>query len=486
MASLLTATLAGCALGPDFTPPEPPPVAHYLPPGGPTGAAGLTVRPGADIPARWWEFFQSRQLNELVEQGIRHNSDLQAAEAAVRIAQANALAQRGALFPQINANWNSSRFKESDTLSPNLASGRNPYSLHTAQVTVSYVADVWGKMRRETESLEAIAENQAFQREAVYLTLASNIALAAIQEASLREQIAATRRIISAQAQLLGLLRRQLELGQVAEPDVLAQETAVAQARLLLPPLERNLEQQRHLLATLTGRFPAEGAPTSFDLGSLRMPRELPLTLPGDLVRQRPDVRAAEASVHAASAQVGVAIASRFPQITLSGNNGSVAETVSRLFHPGTGFWTIAGDVLQPVLDGGTLRYKQKAAEEALVQAQAQYRTAVLSAFQNVADTLRALQADARSLRAATTAERAAARTVDLIRTQIERGQVNLPILIPAQKAYLEASLARVQAQAARLADAVALFQALGGGWWNRGEAAVAQYHPRAVIRRDQ
>jgi len=279
------------------------------------------------------------------------------------------------------------------------------------------------------------------------------------------------------QAQLLGLLRRQYDLGQVAEPDVLIQETEVAKARLLLPALERKLEQQRHLLATLTGRFPGDDVPAALDFASLRMPRELPLTLPADLVRQRPDVRAAEASVHAASAQVGVAIANRFPQITLSGNSGSIADKVAQLFHPATGFWTVAGDVMQPVFDGGTLRYRQRAAEETMVQATAQYRGAVLAAFQNVADTLRALQADARALHAAIAAERAAQRTVGLIRTQIERGQVNLPILIPAQKAYLETSLARVQAHAARLADAVALLQALGGGWWNRWEAATVPAH---------
>jgi NodT family efflux transporter outer membrane factor (OMF) lipoprotein len=469
--------LCGCTLGPDFAPPEPPPVASYLPPGGPRDGAGVRIRHGSDIPAQWWELFGSRALNDLIEQGLRHNPDLHAAEAAVRIAQANALAQRGTLFPQVATNWNSSRQKSSDTLSPVLASERNPYSLHTAQVTVGYVLDVWGKTRRETESLRAQVEIQAFQREAVYLTLASNVALAAIEEASLREQVAVTRRIISMQAQLLGLLRRQYDLGQVAEPDVLIQETEVAKARLLLPALERKLEQQRHLLATLTGRFPGDDVPAALDFASLRMPRELPLTLPADLVRQRPDVRAAEASVHAASAQVGVAIANRFPQITLSGNSGSIADKVAQLFHPATGFWTVAGDVLQPVFDGGTLRYRQKAAEETMAQATAQYRGAVLAAFQNVADTLRALQADTRALHAAIAAERAAQRTVGLIRTQIERGQVNLPILIPAQKAYLEASLARVQAHAARLADAVALLQALGGGWWNRWEAATVPAH---------
>jgi len=473
-APLLAATLTSCSLGPDFVPPEAPSVTRYLPPGGPKDAPGLKIRPGADIPARWWELFRSPALNELIECAILHNADLHAAEAAVRVAQANALAQRGALFPQVAGNWNSSRQKVPiATLDSPAANKAEFFSLHTAQVTVSYVADVWGATRRQVESLEAQAENQAFQREGVFLTLTSNIAVAAIQEGSLRGQIAATRRLIALQSQLLGLLRRQNSLGQIALTDVLVQETALAQSRLLLPPLEKQLEQQRHLLATLTGRFPGQDGTASFQLRSMRTPRELPLSLPAELVRQRPDVRAAEATVHAAGAQVGVAIANRFPQITLSGNAGSTAYTVSQLFHPGTTMWMIAGNVLQPVFDGGTLRHRQEAAEAALVQAMAQYRSTVLTAFQNVADALRALQADARALSAAVAAERSAARSIDLARRQVEQGQVSLPILLNVQQAYLQASLARVQAEAAQLADTVALFQALGGGWWNRWEPAI-------------
>jgi NodT family efflux transporter outer membrane factor (OMF) lipoprotein len=460
-----------CALGPDFTLPEPPPVTQYLPAGDPTPPT-QRIRPGADIPARWWELFRSSALSQLIEDAIQHNPDLQAAEAAVRIAQSNALAQRGGLFPQAGANWNSQRQRVPiATLDSPAANNAESFSLHTAQVTVNYVADVWGSVRRQTESLEATAENQAFLREGVYLTLTANIALAAIQEASVRGQIAATRRLIALQTQLLEILRHQNTLGQIALPDVVVQETALAQARLLLPPLQKQLEQQRHLLATLSGRFPGDAGVAIFDLRSLHRPRELPLTLPAELVRQRPDVRAAEATLHAANAQVGVAIANRFPQITLSGNAGSTAYAVSHLFSPGTNLWMIGANALQPVFDGGTLRYKQKAAEEALVQAMAQYRAAVLTAFQNVADTLRALQADSRALEAAATAERSAARSIDLIRSQMSQGQISLPVLLTAQQAYLQTSLARVQAQAALLADTVALFQALGGGWWNRWEA---------------
>ena len=424
------------------------------------------------IPAQWWELFRSPALDRLVQDGIAHNADLTAAEAAVRVAQANARAQRGALFPIAIGNFNATRQKVAAGLSSPLESGADNFSLYTPQVTVTYLADVWGGTRRQIESADAQVEMQAFQREGVYLTLTSNIALAAIEEGRLRAQIAATQRIIDLQSQLLGLLRRQNEQGQIALPDVVAQETAVAQVRLLLPPLEKHLAQQRNLLAFLTGRFPSEASLASFQLGSFHLPRRLPLSLPADLVRQRPDVRAAEANLRAANAQIGVALANRLPQITLSGNAGSSAEKLTQLFSPATGFWTIAGNLAQTVFDAGTLENKQRAAEETTNQAVALYRAVVLAAFQNIADVLRALQSDAHALDAAVAAESSAARNVDLVRRQVEQGQANVPILLTAQQALLQTSLARVDAQASRLADTVALFQALGGGWWKRPSVA--------------
>ena len=440
------------------------------------GVPGQRMAYGGDIPDRWWELLRSRHLNSLIEDGIIRNAELEAAEAAVRVAQANALAQRGALFPQVLANFNPSRQKTpTQSLATNAASGASIYSLHTAQVTVNYVPDVFGGTRRLIETADALVEVQAFQREGVYLTLTANIALAAIQEASLRGQLAATRRLIALQTQLLGILSQQNERGQIALPDVVAQETAVAQAKLLLPPLEKQLAQQRDLIAFLTGHFPSEDVAATFQLQSFRLPRKLPLSVPADLVRQRPDVRVAEANLRAVNAQIGVAIANRLPQITLTGNVGSTATAISQLFTPGTGFWMIAGNVAQTVFDAGTLENKQRAAEEAMTQSMALYRSTVLTAFQNVADTLRALQADARAVSAAIAAERSAARYIDLVRRQVEQGQVSIPVLLNAQQAYLQTSLARVQAQASRLADTVALFQALGGGWWNRPETAAAQ-----------
>ena len=375
----------------------------------------------------------------------------------------------------VTANYNASRQQVPiQSLTSNAASGADIYSLHTAQVSVNFVADVFGGTRRQIEAADALIDVQAFQREGVYLTLTANVALAAIQQGSLRGQIAATRRLIGIQTELLGILRQQYDRGQIALPDVVAQETALAQAKLLLPPLEKQLGQQRDLLAFLTGRFPSQDVAASFELRSFRLPRKLPLSLPADLVRQRPDVRVAEANLHATSAQIGVTIANRLPQITLTGNAGSTASALSQLFAPGTIFWTIAGNAVQTVFDAGTLEQKQRAAEATFNQSSAQYRNVVLTAFQNVADTLRALAADARAVEASTAAERSAMRSIELVRNQVEQGQVSIPILLNAQQAFLQTSLARVQAEAARLADTVALFQALGGGWWNRLDSAAA------------
>lgn len=460
--------LAGCAVGPDFKPQPPPATTRYLADPAGDRVPGQQVEPGAEIPAQWWELFRSPALNRLVQDGLARNTDLAAAEAAVRVAQANALAQRGALFPSIAGTFASTREKIAVDLSSPLESGASVFDLHTGQVTVTYVADVWGGTRRLVEAADAQTEMHAFQREGVYLTLASNIALAAIEEGRLRAQIAATRRIITLQLEVLRLLRRQQEQGQIALTDVVAQETAVAQTKLTLPPLEKQLAQQRHLLAFLTGRLPSDTPGATFEPGSLRMPRRLPLSLPADLVRQRPDIRAAEANLRAANAAIGTAIANRLPQITLTGSAGSAAAKFAQLTAPGAGLWMLAGSVAQTIFDAGALANKQRAAEEETNQALAQYRTTVLAAFQNVADVLRALQADTRAIDAARSAERSASQNIALVRRQVEQGEVSVPLLLAAQQASLQTTLAVVDAQASQRANTVALFQALGGGWWNR------------------
>lgn len=484
MASLLVVLplLGGCVVGPDFEAPSAPDVSGYLPGKREKSLdAGARIAWDSHLSADWWETLGSHQLNELIELGLRRNADLEAADAALRVAEANALALRGGFWPTVQGNWNSSRqLTPTKTLASNHATGKASYSLHTAQLSVGYVADVFGGVRRQVEASDAMTEAQRFQREAVVLTVTSNIALAAIQQALFIGQIEVTRNLIKAQTEMLTILRRQQAAGQIALPDVLAQETAAAQAKLLLPPLERQRDQQANVIAVLTGRFPSEADGEAFRLASFLTPRQVPVSLPADLVRQRPDIRMAEANVRAANAQIGVALAARLPQITLTGNGGSTADAIGKLFSPGTWVGLIAGNAVQTIFDGRTLEMKQRAAEAAFAQQTAQYKSVVLQAFQNVADVLLALDADARSIVAAQAAEAAAKRSLDIVRSQMEQGQVSLPTLLTAQQAYLQTSLARVQAQASRLSSTVALFQALGGGWWNRRPAEDDHHHSHA------
>jgi NodT family efflux transporter outer membrane factor (OMF) lipoprotein len=344
--------------------------------------------------------------------------------------------------------------------------------MHTAQLTVGFVPDVFGANARQVESLAAQRDAQRFALEATYITLASNMVAAAIQEASLRAQIAATRQIIDADTQSLQILRDQFRLGQVMRIDVAAQEAALGQARTWLPPLQKQFEQTRDLIRALVGNLPNQEVPETFELDALQLPPELPLSLPARIIEQRPDVRAAEAQLHSANAQVGVAVAAMLPQISITGTLGGNADELPWLFRTGGPFWTLIGGVTQPIFAGGTLLHNKRAASAALSEAAAQYQSAVLTAYQNVADTLHGSLSDADALAADVDAENSAKVTYDLTRRQMELGYVNYLALLNAQSAYDQALLTRVQAQATRYGDTVALFQALGGGWWNRKEVA--------------
>jgi NodT family efflux transporter outer membrane factor (OMF) lipoprotein len=470
---------AGCAVGPDFKRPDAPDVKGYTPEvlapetasakiGG--GEAQHFVE-GQDIPAQWWELFHSKQLNASIELALKNNADLQAGQAALRVAQENYYAQQGVYYPSVSANFTPSRNKNAVQPSPTLSTFTPYFNLYTAQVNVAYTFDVFGGNRRQVETLEAQADSQKFQLEATYLTLTSNIVAAAVQEASLRGQIAATETIVKVETDTLDILRRRLALGDVAGADVAAQETALAQAVATLPVLKKQLAQQRDLLTALVGRLPSDEPAETFDLAGLELPRDLPLSLPSKLIEQRPDIRSAEGQLHAASAQVGVAISNMLPQITLSANIGTVATQANQLFMPGNGFWTLAGGFVQPIFQGGELLHKTRAARANLDQAAAQYRSTVITAFQNVADTLRALQNDADALKASLAAERAAADSL-AISTKLQKlGAISYLTALNAQQAYQQAVINLVQAQANRYADTAALFQALGGGWWNRNDA---------------
>jgi NodT family efflux transporter outer membrane factor (OMF) lipoprotein len=472
----LSILMSGCAVGPNFSPAPVPDVTGYVkgrltsadPGKGPPYIPGQRFITGADVSARWWAAFKSQPLNELVRQSVNHNPNLQAAEAAIKIARYNALAQRGLFFPQVTGNSTSQQILVANPqqVPPIPTEGpQSQFSLVTNQLTVSFVPDIWGGNFRAVESLDATTEQQLFQLEAAYLTLTSNVVTAAIQEASLRGQIAATQRIIAIEKHLLDIIKRQLTFGQAAQADVLAQDAALAQAEELLPPLEKQLAQQRDLLTSLAGQYASDEVAQKFDLAHLKLPTNLPISLPSKLVDQRPDVRAAEANMHAASAQVGVTTAARLPNIVLSANGGSASFNWATAFVPGTGFYTLGAGVTAPIFDGFTLYNKQKAAEAALEQAEAQYRAAVITAFQNVADALRALQADARAMRAARRAEDAAKASLDIVQKQLSEGQVNQLAVLNAQQTYLTASIIRVQTEANRIADTAALFMALGGNW---------------------
>ncbi len=473
--------LTGCAVGPDFQRPAPPKVERYTPQplpaqtaavGGTRGGEAQRFVQDMDIPGQWWTLFHSKPLNRVIEQALKANPDLEAAQAALRGAWENVYAQQGALFPSVAASFSPTRHETSGSLTVVAVNNSYIYSLHTAQVTVTYTLDVFGGTRRQIEALKAQADDQRFQLEAAYLTLTSNVVAAAIQEAALRGQIDTTRKLIEIQSHSLELLKRQYALGQVATADVAAQEAALAQAQAALPPLAKQLAQQRDLLARLIGRFPIEELAEKFDLSLLELPQELPLSLPAKLVEQRPDVRSAEEQLHAASAEIGVSIANRLPNITLSGDLGTSALKIAQMFAPGTGFWDLAADMTQPIFQGGTLLHRQRAAEAAYAQAAAQYRSTVLTAFQNLADALHAIQSDADALKAAVAAEQAAGKSLAIARRTLELGNISYLALLNAEQTYLQTALTLVQARANRYADTAVLFAALGGGWWNRTDVA--------------
>jgi NodT family efflux transporter outer membrane factor (OMF) lipoprotein len=496
------ALASSCAVGPRYHRPEAPSNAGYAPTPLPESSASAPVHGGEaqrligdrDIPFEWWELFQSPALNALVERAFRANPTIAAAQAALVQAQELVYAQRGYFFPTIGANYDFERQKISGNLTvdnvpgvegngandlppvQNLNSSPHTqpffYDLHTAQLSVGFVPDVFGANWRQVESLAAQRDAQRFALEATYITLASNVVAAAIQEASLRAQIEATRQIIEADEKSLQILRDQFQLGFAMRIDVAAQEAALGQAKMLLPPLQKQFELTRDLIRALVGNLPNQEVPETFELEALQLPPELPLSLPARIIEHRPDVRAAEAQLHAANAQVGVAVAAMLPQFSITGTLGGNAAQIPWLFRTGGPFWTLVGGVTQPVFEGGTLLHTKRAASAALKQAAAQYQNTVITAYQNVADTLHASLSDADALAADVRAENSAKVTYDLTRRQMEVGYVNYLALLSAETTYQQTLLTRVQAQATRYGDTVALFQALGGGWWNRKEVA--------------
>jgi len=468
--------LSGCAVGPNFQPSQAPEAARdgvYTPVAVPEqtasapGLAGNAQRlvNGQDIPAQWWAVFHSDALDRLVRSALDHNPSVSAAQASLRQAQEVFNASSGSLqYPSLGAQVSAERERSTSPFGAGLAT----YNLFTPGLSVSYALDVFGGNRRTLEGLEAAVDYQRYQVEGTYLTLAANVVATAIREASLRAQLQATTDVLALQERQLSVIAAQAAAGAVARSTVLSQSTQVAQTRATLPGLEKSLAQARHQLSVYAGQLPSQGGLEEFRLDSLQLPAELPVSLPSELVRQRPDIRASEAVLHQASAQIGVATANLYPQVNLSATLGSAATELSGLFKPASTVWSVTAGLTEPIFNGGALAAKQRAAQAGYDQALAQYQSTVLGAFQNVADALRAIDSDATALRTQAEAQKLALESLELATRQYQLGAVSFLSLLDAQRAYQQTRISLVQAQAARYADTAALFQALGGGWWNR------------------
>ena len=468
--------MASCAVGPDFKKPAPPTVTRYTTEPLPANTAGANVAggeaqhfaKGSDIAADWWTLFHSKALNALVDASLANNHDLKAAQAALLVAHESTAAQRGAYYPKLSLGAAASREQDPPgALAAVPSNNAFLYNLYTPQVSISYSPDIFGLNRRTVESLAAQEQSARYQMIAARITLTANVVAAAVQEASLEAQVDATRQIVAEATDTVRILQYQLDKGYASRLDLAAQQSLLAQDSAALPGLLKQLIQQQHLIAVLTGQFPGDAPVVKFDFASLTLPQELPVSLPSRLVAQRPDVLQAEANMHAANAQIGVAIANRLPNIELSANAGSTALAIGQVFGPGTGFWSIGAALAQTIFDGGTLMHQERGARAAYVETAEQYRSTVLTAFQNVADTLTALDQDATALKAAAAADDAAKVTLDLSKRQYKDGYASYLSLLVAEQAYQQDRIALVQAQAARYADTAALFQALGGGWWH-------------------
>jgi len=482
--AVLAAGMSACAFGPDFQTPAPPAAATdgYTPtampartasaPASVTGGAAQQFSMGQDIPAQWWAVFRSPALDQLIRNALALNPNMAAAEASLRQAQENYAAQAGNLvWPAVNGQLGVARQKANA-----ITTGGAPgvFNLYNASVNVSYTPDVFGATRRALEAARATVDYQRFQVEATYLALSANVVTTAIQEASLRAQIKATREVLDALNKQLGVIEKQFEYGAIPRTTVLSQRNQVAQITANLPPLEKALAQSRHQLSVLAGRLPSEPGMPEFALDSLTLPETLPVSLPSALARQRPDVRASEELLHQASALVGVATAAQYPQFTLSGSYGASSPAFGNLLDANSAVWSLAAGLAAPIFNGGALSAQRRAAEAAYDAAAAQYRATLLTAFQNVADSLRALDSDAQTLKAQAEAEALAAESLTLATEQYKLGAISYLALLDAQRSYQQSHINLVQAQAARYADTAALFQALGGGWWNLADGVPA------------
>lgn len=461
---LVPLLLGGCTT----TAPQPRPALTLPPPRSsftiaPASASVQRLLMGAPADARWWKSFGSAKLNALVDRALAANNDIAVADAALRQAQELARAAVGGQGPQIDASYLAQRTRISAALSSPLADSADYlYTLHTAQVTVSYPVDLFGGGRAKVRSARATARAAAARRDAARSTVVANLVIAIIQHASLNAQIEAAETTVQSDGQLVTLLERRRELGDVGLADVAAQQTVLANAQAALPPLIRQRDHETALILSLLGQ-PAGGAePDLPSMQEIMLPSAIPVALPSDIIANRPDVRAAAAQMQGAADDVGAAIAARLPSIQITGNAGGSASRFLDMFATGNPFFALLGGITQPLFHSGQLRHQQRAAEAALQQTEAQYRATALQAFLDVDDALSGLKTDGDALDAVSRADAAAQRTLMMVRRQMELGGVGSLALLNASATASQTRAQLVQAKAARLTDTVSLYQSVG------------------------
>lgn len=469
---MLTGLIAGCAVGPDFTRPEPPEVSRYtiVPLPAQTVSAKTPLgeaqqfRLGEGVNAHWWKKLGSPRLNAFIEKAFESSPTLAAARATLRQAQELHSAQAGTTFyPQVDAGLGAQRQQMSPSALGQMGDARE-FSLYNASVDVHYQLDLAGGNRRALEALAARSDYRRHELAAARLTLAANVTTTAILRARLSAQISATQDMVDNQKEQIAVTRARVRLGQAAPDDLLSLQAQAEQTRAGLPLLRKQLAQSEHLLATLSGQAPGSVEVPDFTLDEFRLPNDLPVVLPSELVRRRPDILAAEALLHAANADYGVAVAKLYPQINLSANLGSQALTAGALFGGSSAVWSVLGQLTQPLFNPG-LPAEKRASLAALDAAAAKYQGVVLDALRNVADTLRALDHDAQSLAFLAAADTYAQSSVESVKHQYALGAANYTQLLIAQQQVQQNRTSLVAAQAQRLADSVALFQAMGEGY---------------------
>ncbi len=464
----LVVGIAACAVGPNFERPAAPHTERYL-----NGELHETIaadgrtqmfRAGAQLAADWWRLFHSPKLDALIADAIASNQTLEAARANLRQSEYSLKAGYGVFLPQLDANASVTpqRFTPSRFA---IAAAPSQFTLYTLGGTLGYTLDVFGGQRRTVEGLQARVDLQRENLAAARLIVTGNVVSTAIARAGYQDEIAATEAFILALKQQLQIIQAQADAGTVPYASVLAIRSQLASTMATLPPLRQRLDVAGHLLATLVGRAPAEWRQPGIALADLTLPKELPVSLPSELVRHRPDILVAEATLHVSSANVGVATAARFPSFTINGSVGVNNTGVDGLLSYGSLFWSLGANVLAPVFHGGTLANQQRAAIEAYHQSLASYRETVLTALGDVANALRALEHDAETLDAQALALASSTDALKLIEINYKSGVANYLQVLVANGQYYQAMIGHLQAQTQRLQDTVALFVALGGGW---------------------